>query len=59
VETKSIRLSKETYDRLTKLGDLSDSFDTVITKLMNENSKFKRLYGESKKTKLEGRSIPV
>lgn len=27
---------------LSKLGDLSDSFDTVIRKLINENSSFKR-----------------
>jgi len=49
VETKSIRVSKKTYDRLSKLGDLSDSFDTVLQKLMNENTTFKRLYGAGKK----------
>ena len=49
METKSIRGSKKTYDRLTKLGDLLDSFDTVLTIIMDENMKYKKLYGEGKK----------
>lgn len=37
--TKSIRVTKETYDRLAELGSLSDSFDSVIKKLLDENKK--------------------
>lgn len=37
IETKSIRVTKETYNRLAKLGDLNDSFDTVIRKLLDKH----------------------
>lgn len=36
-ETKSIRVTLETYTRLSKLGDLSESFDTVIKKLLDKH----------------------
>jgi len=48
VETKSIRVSIKTYERLAKLGDLKDSFDSVLNNIMNENTTFKRLYGKGK-----------
>ncbi len=35
IETKSIMVSKETYDELSKLGNLKDSFDSVIKKLLD------------------------
>lgn len=35
----TIRISKETHDELAKLGDLSDSFDKVIRKLLGHNKK--------------------
>lgn len=31
---KCIRVSKDTYSRLTKLGSLQDTFDTVIARLV-------------------------
>lgn len=34
---KTLRVTLETYNRLAKLGDLKDSFDTVIRKLMDGN----------------------
>lgn len=34
-ETKSIRVSAETYARLAQLGNLSESFDTVIRRLID------------------------
>jgi predicted CopG family antitoxin len=49
VETKSIRVSKKTYDRLSKLGDLSDSFDTVLTKLMDQNMRYQSFLKKSEK----------
>ena len=47
-DTKSIRVSIKTYERLAKLGDLRDSFDSVLNNIMNENTTFKRLYGKEK-----------
>lgn len=38
---KTIRLTKETYNRVAELGDLKDSFDTVIRKLIEENMHLK------------------
>jgi predicted CopG family antitoxin len=32
---KTIRLSAETYDKLTKEGTVSDSFDDVIRRLLS------------------------
>ncbi len=32
---KNIRISEETYNKLTTLGDLKDSFDSVIKNLLN------------------------
>ncbi|HET9773704.1 MAG TPA: hypothetical protein VFP25_01845 [Nitrososphaeraceae archaeon] len=40
---KTIRLTKETYDRLAALGDLKDSFDIVIRKLIDENTDLKKM----------------
>jgi len=34
-QIKTIRITRETYDRLVKLGDLSESFDSVIRKLLD------------------------
>ena len=31
---KNIRISDATYNKLAKLGDLQDTFDTVIAKLI-------------------------
>jgi predicted CopG family antitoxin len=36
---KNIRITKNTYERLSKLGTLEDTFDTVIMRLMEERSK--------------------
>ena len=36
-ETKSIRVTKETYEELSKLGTLNDSFDSVIRKLLDNH----------------------
>jgi predicted CopG family antitoxin len=33
---KTIRISAETHDLLARQGDLKDSFDTVIKKLLQE-----------------------
>lgn len=33
---KTIRISAETHDLLARQGDLKDSFDTVIRKLLQE-----------------------
>lgn len=32
--TITIRISKETYDRLARMGNLHDSFDSVIKRLI-------------------------
>lgn len=45
-ETKSIRVTKETYDRLAELGDLKDSFDTVIKKLLDKTLAMQRGGGD-------------
>ena len=37
--TKTIRISKETYKELSKQGDLSETFDSVIKKLIQQNQK--------------------
>lgn len=34
---KTIKINSETYKELTKLGDLADTFDTVISKLIQES----------------------
>lgn len=36
-ETRSIRVTIDTYARLAKLGDLSESFDSVIKKLLDRH----------------------
>lgn len=36
---KTLRVTIETYRRLSKLGNLNDSFDTVIRKLLDENKR--------------------
>ena len=33
---KTVRLSDKTYKALAKQGDLSETFDSVITKLMHK-----------------------
>jgi predicted CopG family antitoxin len=33
-DTKTIRVSLDTYENLERLGTLADSFDTVIQKLL-------------------------
>lgn len=34
-DRKMVVLSKLSYDRIDKLGDITDSFDSVITKLLD------------------------
>ena len=36
---KNISIRLETYDRLAKLGTLEDSFDAVITRLIDQSSR--------------------
>lgn len=38
---KSIRVSVRTYDELAQLGNLSDSFDSVISKILKESEAIK------------------
>jgi|RhiMethySRZTD1v2_1073278.scaffolds.fasta_scaffold980896_1 predicted CopG family antitoxin len=38
---KTIRISTETHDLLARQGDLKDSFDTVIKKLLQEKEEIK------------------
>lgn len=35
-EIKTVRLSNETYNELAQCGDLRDSFDSVIKRLIQE-----------------------
>jgi predicted CopG family antitoxin len=35
-KTKLIAVSKENYDSLRRFGDFQDSFDDVITKILNK-----------------------
>jgi predicted CopG family antitoxin len=36
-EYKNILLTKENYDKLKKLGNTGDSFNVVVTRLLNRN----------------------
>jgi hypothetical protein len=36
-EYKNILITKENYDKLKKLGNTGDSFNFVVTKLLNTN----------------------
>lgn len=38
LQTKTIRVSKETYADLAKHGTLSDTFDTVIQQLLKSST---------------------
>ncbi len=40
--TKLIRVSEKTYDRLAKHGDLKDSFDSVLNKVLDVFEEKKR-----------------
>jgi len=37
--TKTIRISNETYQELSKQGNLSETFDSVIKNLIRQNQK--------------------
>lgn len=39
METKSIRIKQDTYDRLALLGDVRHTFDDVIKKLLDKGDK--------------------
>ena len=42
VDTKQIRIKKKTIERLINHGRMTDTFDDVINKIMDENEKLKK-----------------
>ena len=40
--TKLIKVKDDTYERLTKLGQKSDTYDDIIRKLLDSNTKNKK-----------------
>jgi len=42
VDTKQIRIKKKTIERLIEHGRMTDTFDQVINKIMDENERLKK-----------------
>jgi hypothetical protein len=42
VDTKQIRIKKKTIERLIEHGRMTDTFDMVINRIMDENEELKK-----------------